>query len=783
MKRMKLDLAKYEVFYHKLDQILDEGKEVVRYLSGSTITREAGEVVVAYYNLDGNAADIACGILIHILNITRCIKYMEAQDYAASIGINEGDIFINNDAHIGGAHVPDTGIVLPFYYKGKHIGYVAAMSHTTEVGAIDPGGMSPRATETYHDGLTLPCIKLGEKGVLRKDLMNMIFRSTRDARGTELDIKARLAGCERTTKRLTEVIDEVGVDFFQAATAQMVEDAALEARSKIKTLRPGIYSSRLYIDNAGAGIDKIAIVQLDMEVTENGELILNFPIVSPQVRGPNNSYLPGVESQLMVVLLERLFYDLRWNTGVARHMKLVTPASSRINADANMSVAMGVVNLALPVTNLLQETISRALYIIGEEEEVDAPSNETANCMVFSGLDLYGRPNVNILMSVAGQAGSGGRINKDGIDSSVQRYNPWSYTSDGESEEMLTPVLWLTQRHLPDSGGFGKHRGGLSTYNMVVVYKGSEVFGMSVGAAFKLAIGQGLFGGYPAAASGYTVCKDTDLLELMNKGEPIPHDEEEIKDWLRERKTLSWMYYLEPELKKGDAVIQVGVPGAGLGDPLERDPDLIVEDIRNKMGTLQMAQKAYGVVVDPKTLKVNYAETKRLREERREERLNRGIPGREYLKKLVQQRKKRELPKEALEFLDETIAFSPAYKAQLEIEEKMLEKEFGPLGTVRAVKDVLNLSPYVKIVEDENRSKVIICRQCGFGYCDSAENFKLHCLVYERDPAELQVGFYSYDKDWCIYREFYCPGCGTQVEVEATPPGTPILQSVRLKNI
>jgi acetone carboxylase gamma subunit len=87
------------------------------------------------------------------------------------------------------------------------------------------------------------------------------------------------------------------------------------------------------------------------------------------------------------------------------------------------------------------------------------------------------------------------------------------------------------------------------------------------------------------------------------------------------------------------------------------------------------------------------------------------------------------------------------------------------------------------LVEDEKGRKVVACRNCRFGYCDASENFKLYCLVYERDPAELQVGFYSYDKDWCIYREFYCPGCGTQVEVEATPPGTPILHSVRLKDI
>lgn len=125
----------------------------------------------------------------------------------------------------------------------------------------------------------------------------------------------------------------------------------------------------------------------------------------------------------------------------------------RINADPIMSVAMGVTNLALPITNTLQENISHALYVIGEEAEVDAPSNETANGIILAGLDLFGRPSVNIVTSVAGQAGSGARMHKDGIDSSVQRYNPWSYTPDNESEEALSPCFLA---HPTPSSRFGR---------------------------------------------------------------------------------------------------------------------------------------------------------------------------------------------------------------------------------------------------------------------------------------------------------------------------------------
>ncbi|MCL5962236.1 MAG: acetone carboxylase subunit gamma [Chloroflexi bacterium] len=97
-----------------------------------------------------------------------------------------------------------------------------------------------------------------------------------------------------------------------------------------------------------------------------------------------------------------------------------------------------------------------------------------------------------------------------------------------------------------------------------------------------------------------------------------------------------------------------------------------------------------------------------------------------------------------------------------------------------APEDVIHLTPYVDIVRQEGRL-VSVCTQCGFNYGDADENFKLGCLVYERDPREVQPGRLGPDKDWMVYREFYCPGCGTQVDVEATAPGMPILHNIQLQ--
>ena len=158
MAEINIDPVKYEIFCQRLSEILTEGKEVTRYLSGSTIAREAGEVVTGYFLKDGEAAFISSGILMHILNVTGVIRYAINHQYLEDpgIGVYEGDAFINNDPWVGGVHTPDIAIVSPFFYQGKHLGYIAALSHTTEIGGVEAGGMPPGATESYHDGAFRP---------------------------------------------------------------------------------------------------------------------------------------------------------------------------------------------------------------------------------------------------------------------------------------------------------------------------------------------------------------------------------------------------------------------------------------------------------------------------------------------------------------------------------------------------------------------------------------------------------------------------------------------------
>ncbi len=739
----KLDPVKYESFYNKLSFIMNEGKEVLRYLSGSSIAREAGEVVQAFYLPTGEAVNIACGILMHIMNITRVINYMKKQNYAVDIGINKDDQFINNDAYIGGMHSPDTGMIATCFYKGELIGYTATISHTVETGGIEPGGMCPSATEAVHDGIHLPAVKLIDKGVLRRDILNMIFRSVRDARAWDVDIKARIAANERVKKRLTELIDEVGIDFFQSACQQLVIDAEIGIRSKVKELKPGIYKSRVYNDTVGAAGDKLAIIQVEMEITADGNLFIRIPVISPQVNGFNNSYLPAVEASAFYTVLVELGYDLRWNSGISNVIHNEVPEKSRLNADEFQSVGYATVGIAQVFTNALTDALSRASYLSGKESEVKA-GGPVVSCGIWGGIDQYGRRCGNILSQVWPSSGDGARCLKDGIDSSVQLFNPWSYSADTEGEEAMMPVIHWVTKHRPDSGGFGKFRGGTGVKAIDIVHASEQISTYVIGSGGKIPINQGLFGGYPSAAIHADRMVNTDFFERAQKGEKLPYDFGEV------RVMLNGEYIEGPPAiparlsKSGDIILYSSIGGGGLGDPLERNPEAIKQDIIEGMATVETSRKIYCVSIETETLEIDSDETKHLREIEKKNRIKRGIPGGQFIKNLVEKRRKKDLPKAALNFLEETMDFSSAFKKEIEKEEKLTIKDLKPIGKKNIKKTLYKVTPHINIGITENDKKVTYCSQCGFVFSEFEKNFKHFCLIYEKNPEEIYPTFSSW---------------------------------------
>jgi hypothetical protein len=220
--------------------------------------------------------------------------------------------------------------------------------------------------------------------------------------------------------------------------------------------------------------------------------------------------------------------------------------------------------------------------------------------------------------------------------------------------------------------------------------------------------------------------------------------------------------------------------GSGLGDPIERAPDLVRADVSEGITSPAAAEKVYCVALDSKTIDVDHKATRQLRNQRRTERLEKGIPALDFIRTNIQKRRKKQLPELILQFLDETAAFSPAFRDQLLAEEQWAASNHTPIGGAKIQRTLFELTPYVNIAETD-QGLVAVCSLCSFAYCNAEENYKLYCLIYERQPKEVYLGeWFTNDGDWAVYREFYCPECGTQVEVDQCPAGIPIIPDAQV---
>jgi hypothetical protein len=512
-----------------------------------------------------------------------------------------------------------------------------------------------------------------------------------------------------------------------------------------------------------------------METKEDGTMVLSTPVASPQALGFNNCAMPATEGLLFCVLLWQLFSKSRWNTGMLNAIEMDFPEGSVYNADRRAAVGYCPIGVGMQLQGCLNEVISRASFVIGNYEDMMAP-NSMLNCPTVGGLDRYGRTYGAIITSTMA-CGGGARHNKDGQDCSVTQFNPWDDCGDVETEE-VGPVLMLTRRQRPDSGGLGKYRGGLGAQNIFTPHQSPVTFFGLTGSGGYLSQVQGMYGGYPTPAGSLDIVWDSDIFERGKQYLKIPATLEEL-DLLKGKKESVYPSAASRALKSGDLYCVQYWGGGGSGDPLERDPRAVAEDLENLRTHWESAEKVYCVKIDPQTMKVDEKKTTQLREKRKQERLQQGIPGKKYVQRMVERRKKGDLPDVVKAFFTEMNQFSEGFKKELEFEEQFAA---SPEKTYTKVtgEELFKLTPYVNAIKTKDGKKLLVCADCGHVFCEVTENFKLYCLVCDRDPAQIYLVNKPPHNDWMIYREFYCPECAVQVEVEGTPVGTPIIHTYEL---
>ncbi len=672
------DPVKFEVLFTRLLQSAVNARELAKMISASNAVREIGEITVALYTPEGDCVCLSCGVLLHVHSLSWFLKFMMEAAYEENPGIRPGDIFLNNDPHIGGFHAPDILIGIPIFYGERLVGWAGSMTHVPEVGAVEPGGLPASATSRFQEGLFFSAVKIGTNDTLHRDIENTIERNVRDPSQWLLDTRAKVAAARHVRETVLKLIDQYGPEYYVEAVQEYIEDTRRAARRKMaRVMVPGRYRARGFLDGEiPNGHQALMQINLEVLVDREGNVSLDYEGTSPEEPLPLNMSVPATDGAIFCNLIQYVFYDCHFNDGITYAVQMKLPESLlRCSPFASTVGAPGRTGGVL--SGVLTQVFSRAYYMGGHPDDAIAPTPTSTVCYK-GGVDQYGRRfGFNHFELIA--MGTGGRATGDGAHASYAPFNPEGDSGDVEVWEREAPILYLGRRLRMDGGGFGKYRGGSPLDSLYLVH-GTRVCESGMVSVSKwVSANQGLMGGYPAPSVVFAVARDTNIDQLISARQPLPHFYGDPA-----RPELVWR--LKGTVEPGGPVNRPATPrkehdaeeilfhsGAGFGDPIERDPTLVLKDVLMETTSRRAAEQVYGVIIrgdrlHPAALTVDVEATAARRAAIRAERKRRGRPARQYLAEQRERIVRGEIPAPAKRMINRLLSHSAAwagwYRAQ-----------------------------------------------------------------------------------------------------------------------
>lgn len=617
----------FEIGVQITNDILDEAMEVfVR--SSRSYFGVSGDSMVAIFTAGGDLINASCGTYLHAIIQPIIIKYILA-NYAENPGIRDGDIWYTNDALYGGIHNPDQVAIMPVFAEGRLLAWTSAALHTTETGAIEPGGMPVSARSRYEEGLNMPPMKVGENFELRKDFLE--FYSVYGLRAPAMfisDLRARCTTADRARIRLLEVVEKRGVEQVVGIMRKMLDVAAVGAREKIKSLPDGTF--RAVVFNDAIGWTPALVRSCYLTLTKQGErLIFDFAGTSPENPSSYNVHPQAVVGHIANFMYEYAFHDLPICSATFAPIDFSFPEGVIVNpgATAATSCCVYIGMQARCATHSCFAKLSFSSQRMWSLVAAAPGSGHTSQ--ICSGHSQWNLSVSDVLSFALNTMGQGGRAMKDGMDAYGFAWCAFGRAPDSEQVESELPVSVLLSQHWKDSCGHGKNRGGSGGVQLWMVHKVPELWSLCMGNGSKIPLTQPLFGAYASAPIPGITVTGADLLEGLEAGNAdIVMDHRE----LFENKPIQGEWHQElvarvpRPYKEGDLLFGFSGGGPGYGDPLERDPELVLEDLKKRVISETTARLVYHVVLDPHSRKLDAAATDSARHAERQSRLQRGKP-------------------------------------------------------------------------------------------------------------------------------------------------------------
>ena len=556
-----LDPVTLAVLNGRLVQIADEMDATLYRSAFNPIIAEAHDACHGLYHAETGATLVqgTSGLPIFVGAMAFAVKAV-IDKVARDGGLEAGDTYLFNDPYDGGTHLNDFRLVRPLMRDGKVFAWLASVGHWLDIGGAVPGNYNPKATESFQEGVRFPPVKLVRAGILQHDIVDILSANSRVPLSNWGDLNGQLNALGLGEQRVHALLDEYGEDTITAAVAALSERAEALMRANIEALPDGTYSYDDFLDNDGV-IDQPLRIALDMTIAGD-RMTLDFSRSAPPCDGPLN-IARSTAVACCYVALKHLFTDVPANAGCLAPIAFVIPDTTLLAVSAPRPVA-GYTETILRVIDVIFGAFAKA-----SPERAQGSPFATINALSLAGWREHGR---RWVMFCFFGGGLGGNPESDGLNHSN---NPISTATIPPVEilESLYPVMFTQWALRPDSGGPGRHRGGLGAiYEIEVLAEGgADVFLIGERGKFPPF---GVNGGRSAALNRFVY--DTD------RGEATPPLVSKITD---------------VKIRKGQKVRLETPGGGGFGDPAGREPERVARDVRLGYVSREAARRDYKVTL------------------------------------------------------------------------------------------------------------------------------------------------------------------------------------------
>ena len=479
--------------------------------------------------------------------------------------IEPGDVYIINDPYLGGTHINDVRILRPVFHEGELIAVTQSNGHWADVGGPAPGSFNIGANDHFAEGLRIPPMKIWDAGEFRDDVANFMTTNMRLSEDRMGDLRAQAEATRIAEERLLELVDKYGVDTVLTAFDESKNYAERIMREQVRDLPNGTWHTQDYIDADANQSD--GYVTVDVEMTIDDDEVYYDLSGSDQYIGNFLNATFGTSFSGVVAGTKMFFPEVPLNSGMYRVVSAKLPEGTVVNAPEPIPVTGSVAGAYEKVMNAIFELWSEVL----PERAMACAFN--LEYLLAGGTDKRPNHEDSEFAWYDWMAGGwGGRNGKDGANATAPVFGAGLAVQSLEGQERDTPLLTSQHSIVTDSAGPGEYRGGcgLRKGGQMRECKNSVISYCSDRAR---SITWGINGGLPGVPHGVTLTRNDDVEEMGT------------------------VFSSEP-ISEGDEFVRPSSGGGGFGDPLDRDPEAVLEDVKDDYVSLERAAIDYGVVIE-----------------------------------------------------------------------------------------------------------------------------------------------------------------------------------------